>query len=254
MDIQEQLKTLPDLPGSYQYYDKNNEIIYVGKAKNLKKRVLSYFHKTLDTPKLRVLVPQIVRIEFIITNTEVEALILESHLIKKYKPKYNVLLKDDKKYPYFVITDEDYPRVIVARKGNRNPIKGKYFGPYTDSRAMYATLDLLKKIFPLKQCKTPKFRSRPCMYYDIGRCCAPCQKMVSVEDYKKILNKVELFLSGKKVPCPARAREVPQGCLDKHNLNFKGDLFDEKQNKAGGYFGSCICSDLYIIWFYHWLA
>ena len=92
MDIQEQLKTLPDLPGSYQYYDKNNEIIYVGKAKNLKKRVLSYFHKTLDTPKLRVLVPQIVRIEFIITNTEVEALILEAHLIKKYKPKYNVLL------------------------------------------------------------------------------------------------------------------------------------------------------------------
>lgn len=214
MDIQEQLKTLPDLPGSYQYYDKNNEIIYVGKAKNLKKRVLSYFHKTLDTPKLRVLVPQIVRIEFIITNTEVEALILESHLIKKYKPKYNVLLKDDKKYPYFVITDEDYPRVIVARKGNRNPIKGKYFGPYTDSRAMYATLDLLKKIFPLKQCKTPKFRSRPCMYYDIGRCCAPCQKMVSVEDYKKILNKVELFLSGKKGELIAELKKEMQKCSD----------------------------------------
>ena len=214
MDIQEQLKTLPDLPGSYQYYDKNNEIIYVGKAKNLKKRVLSYFHKTLDTPKLRVLVPQIVRIEFIITNTEVEALILEAHLIKKYKPKYNVLLKDDKKYPYFVITDEDYPRVIVARKGNRNPIKGKYFGPYTDSRAMYATLDLLKKIFPLKQCKTPKFKSRPCMYYDIGRCCAPCQKMVSVEDYKKILNKVELFLSGKKGELIAELKKEMQKCSD----------------------------------------
>lgn len=214
MDIQEQLKTLPDLPGSYQYYDKNNEIIYVGKAKNLKKRVLSYFHKTLDTPKLRVLVPQIVKIEFIITNTEVEALILESHLIKKYKPKYNVLLKDDKKYPYFVITDEDYPRIIVARKGNRNPIKGKYFGPYTDSRAMYATLDLLKKIFPLKQCKTPKFKSRPCMYYDIGRCCAPCQKMVSVDDYKKILNKVELFLSGKKQELITELKKEMQKCSD----------------------------------------
>ena len=217
MDIQEQLKTLPDLPGSYQYYDKNNEIIYVGKAKNLKKRVLSYFHKTLDTPKLRVLVPQIVKIEFIITNTEVEALILESHLIKKYKPKYNVLLKDDKKYPYFVITDEDYPRVIVARKGNRNTIKGKYFGPYTDSRAMYATLDLLKKIFPLKQCKTPKFKSRPCMYYDIGRCCAPCQKMVSIEDYKKILNKVELFLSGKKSELIAELKKEMQ----KYSDNFE---------------------------------
>ncbi len=217
MDIQEQLKTLPDLPGSYQYYDKNNEIIYVGKAKNLKKRVVSYFHKTLDTPKLRVLVPQIVKIEFIITNTEVEALILESHLIKKYKPKYNVLLKDDKKYPYFVITDEDYPRVIVARKGNRNTIKGKYFGPYTDSRAMYATLDLLKKIFPLKQCKTPKFKSRPCMYYDIGRCCAPCQKMVSIEDYKKILNKVELFLSGKKSELIAELKKEMQ----KYSDNFE---------------------------------
>ena len=141
--IKQQLETLPNLPGSYQYYDKNNEVIYVGKAKNLKKRVSSYFIKNDKSIKLQVLVAQIEKIEFIITNNEVEALILESHLIKKYKPKYNVLLKDDKKFPYFVVTKEEYPRIIVARKGNKNAIEGKYFGPYTDSRAMYGTLDLI---------------------------------------------------------------------------------------------------------------
>ena len=144
------------------------------------------------------MIPQIAKIQFIVTDSEVEALILESHLIKKHKPKYNVLLKDDKKFPYFVITEEEYPRIIVARKANKNKIKGKYFGPYTDSRAMYATLDLIKKLFPLKQCKTPKFKDRPCLYYHIGRCMAPCQRMITPEEYKKILKNVELFLTGKQ--------------------------------------------------------
>ncbi len=197
-EVQQTLAILPDLSGSYQFFDENGEIIYVGKAKNLKKRVHSYFNKTHDSPKLRIMVPQIAKIQFIITDTEVEALILESHLIKKYKPKYNVLLKDDKKFPYFVITEEEYPRIIVARKANINKIKGKYFGPYTDSRAMYSTLDLIKKLFPLKQCKTPKFKNRPCLYYQIGRCSAPCQRMVSPEEYKEILKGVELFLTGKQ--------------------------------------------------------
>lgn len=198
-NISEQLKLLPEKPGSYRFLDKNGEIIYVGKAKNLKKRVSSYFQKKHETPKLRVMVPQIEKIEFIITNTETEALILEAHLIKKFKPKYNVLLKDDKKYPYFLITNEEYPRIIIVRKHNINMEKGKYFGPYTDSGAMYSTLDLLKKLFPLKQCKTPKFKNRPCIYYDIKKCSAPCQKMISPEDYKKILNNVELFLSGNRL-------------------------------------------------------
>ncbi len=197
-EVEQTLAILPDLSGSYQFFDKNGEIIYVGKAKNLKKRVHSYFNKKHDSPKLKVMVPQIAKIQFIITDTEVEALILESHLIKKYKPKYNVLLKDDKKFPYFVITDEEYPRIIVARKANINKIKGKYFGPYTDSRAMYSTLDLIKKLFPLKQCKTPKFKNRPCLYYQIGRCSAPCQRMVTPEEYKEILKGVELFLTGKQ--------------------------------------------------------
>ena len=197
-EVKQTLAIIPELSGSYQYFDKDGEIIYVGKAKNLKKRVYSYFNKNHDSPKLRVMVPQIAKIQFIVTDSEVEALILESHLIKKHKPKYNVLLKDDKKFPYFVIPEEEYPRIIVARKSNKNKIKGKYFGPYTDSRAMYSTLDLIKKLFPLKQCKNPKFKDRPCLYYHIGRCMAPCQRMISPDDYKNILKNVELFLTGKQ--------------------------------------------------------
>lgn len=196
--LEEKLKLLPSLSGCYLYHDKEKRIIYVGKAKNLKKRVKSYFNKTLDGAKLNVLVPQIENLEYIITNSEAEALILESHLIKKHQPKYNILLKDDKKYPYFLVTDEDFPRIIVTRKRNLNLEKGRYYGPYTDARAMYSTLDFLKKIFPLKQCKTPKFKNRPCLYYQIGRCLAPCQGLVTSEEYKALIEKVELFLKGKQ--------------------------------------------------------
>ena len=195
--LKQTLKLLPDLPGCYLYYNDKGEIIYVGKAKNLKRRVKSYFNKTPDSPKLIALVPKIEKLEYIITNTEVEALILENNLIKKHKPRYNVLLKDDKKYPYFLITNEDYPRILIERKKNMNPLKGRYYGPYTDIRAMYATLDFIKKIFPLKKCKQPKFKSRPCLYYHIGKCMAPCQKMVSKEEYQNIVKQAELFLSGK---------------------------------------------------------
>lgn len=196
--LKESLKLLPSLPGCYIYYNKDNEIIYVGKAKILKRRVKSYFTKKHDSVKVQVLVAQIDRLEYIITNTEVEALILESHLIKKHKPKYNILLKDDKKYPYFLVTDEDFPRISIIRKKNMNPEKGRYYGPYTDIRAMHSTLDFLKKIFPLKQCKTPKFKDRPCLYYQIGRCLAPCQNLVTSEEYKAVVHQAELFLSGKQ--------------------------------------------------------
>lgn len=198
-NLRQTLKLIPSLPGCYIYYNKDNEIIYIGKAKLLKRRVMSYFNKKHhDSVKVQVLVSQIERMEYIITNTEVEALILESHLIKKHKPRYNILLKDDKKYPYFLITDEDFPRITVVRKKNLNPDKGRYYGPYTDVRAMYSTLDFLKKIFPLKQCKTPKFKNRPCLYYQIGRCMAPCQNMVTSEEYKNVVKQAELFLVGKQ--------------------------------------------------------
>lgn len=196
--LQEQIKLVPTQPGCYLYYDQKGTIIYVGKAKNLKRRVYSYFHKQHESPKTNILVSQIEKLEYIITDSEVEALILESHLIKQHKPKYNILLKDDKKYPYFLITDEDFPRIQVVRKKNLNPDKGRFYGPYTDVGAMYATLDFLKRLFPLKQCKTPKFTNRPCLYYHIGTCLAPCQGKVTPEEYQKLIQQVELFLSGKQ--------------------------------------------------------
>lgn len=218
-NLKETLKLLPSLPGCYIYYNKDNEIIYVGKAKILKRRVKSYFNKKLDSVKVQILVSQIERLEYIITNTEVEALILESHLIKKHKPRYNILLKDDKKYPYFLVTDEDFPRISVVRKKNMNPEKGRYYGPYTDVRAMYSTLDFLKKIFPLKQCKTPKFKDRPCLYYHIGRCMAPCQNLVTSEEYKNIVHQAELFLAGKQTELMKQLMEQIQKYSD--SLQFE---------------------------------
>ena len=196
-EVLDQVKLMPKLPGSYQFYDNKGTVIYVGKAKNLFKRVRSYFISN-DSIKVNVMVPKIAKIECIVVDSEIEALILESELIKKYKPRYNVLLKDDKKFPYFVITEEEYPRITVVRKANKNPIKGKYFGPYTDSRAMWATLEVLERIFPLKKCKKPKFNTRPCLYYDMGQCMAPCQRLITPSDYKKILKDVELFLTGRR--------------------------------------------------------
>ena len=218
-DLKQTLKLLPSLPGCYIYYNKEGEVIYVGKAKILKRRVMSYFNRKHDSVKVSILVSQIEKLEYIITNTEVEALILENHLIKKHKPKYNILLKDDKKYPYFLITDEDFPRISIVRKKNMNPEKGRYYGPYTDIRAMHATLDFLKKLFPLKQCKTPKFKDRPCLYYQIGRCLAPCQNLVTPEEYKQVVKQAELFLSGKQTELMKQLKEQMQKYSD--SLQFE---------------------------------
>src|SRR5574344_602964 len=225
-NLRDILKNIPELSGSYQFYDKNNEVIYVGKAKNLKKRVSSYFNKNHERIKTKILVEHIEKIEFIITDSEIEAFILESHLIKKYKPKYNILLKDDKKYPYFLITKEDFPRITIVRKKNMNPEKGRYYGPYTDVRAMHATLDFLKKIFPLKQCKSPKFKNRPCLYYQIGRCLAPCQGLVTSEEYKKLVEQVELFLQGKQAELLKYLKEQIQKYSDTLQFEKAGKLRD----------------------------
>lgn len=225
-NLKEKLKVLPSLPGCYIYYDKDGEIIYVGKAKILKRRVMSYFNRKHDSAKLNVMVPQIVNLDYIITNSEAEALILESHLIKKHQPKYNILLKDDKKYPYFLITDEDYPRIIIARKRNKNMLKGKYIGPYTDVRAMHSMLDFLKKTFPLKQCKTPKFKNRPCLYYQIGRCLGPCQNLTTPEEYKGLLNQVEMFLQGRQTELLKKLKDQIQIYSDKLEFEKAAKLRD----------------------------
>jgi len=229
LTIKDRLKLLPMLPGCYLMYDKNDTIIYVGKAKKLKNRVKSYFTKTLDTPKLRVMVPQIVRFEFIITDTEIEALILESHLIKKHKPKYNILLKDDKKFPWFYITEEEYPQILITRRNKDIPTKGKFFGPYTNSKAMYSTLEHLKKLFPLKQCKTPRFKDRPCMYYQIGKCSAPCQKLISPDEYKKIVAQVELYLSG-------RQNELVEDLKNKMEYHSEKEQYEKAATYRDSYF------------------
>lgn len=225
--LKESLKMLPSLPGCYLYYDSEGEIIYVGKAKDLKRRVKSYFNrKHHDSVKVNVLVSQINKLEYIITNSEVEALILESHLIKKHKPKYNILLKDDKKYPYFLITDEDFPRIQIVRKRNINKLNGHYYGPYTNIGAMHSTLDFLKKIFPLKQCKTPRFKSRPCLYYSIGKCLAPCQGLVSSKEYKSVVHQAELFLSGKQSELLKQLMEQIQKYSDSEQFEKAARLRD----------------------------
>ena len=237
--ILDQIALMPKLPGCYQYFDKDNNIIYIGKAKNLYNRVNSYFVGKKDSPKLQIMVPQIKKIECIVVNSEIEALILENELIKKHKPKYNVLLKDDKKFPYFLITKEDYPKITIVRKANKNSMKGKYFGPYTDSKAMHATLEVINKIFPLKKCKTSKYKSRPCLYYDLGQCCAPCQNKISPEEYKKIIKNVELFLSGKRKDLIKKLNEemlkASKSCNFEKALLLRNSIKDiektmEKQN------------------------
>lgn len=225
-ELKQTLKLLPDLSGCYLYYDKDNTVIYVGKAKNLKRRVKSYFNRSKKSTKTIALVSKIERLEYIITDTEVEAFILEDQLIKKYKPKYNILLKDDKKYPYFLITNEDFPRILVVRKKNLNPDKGHFFGPYTDIRAMYSTLDFIKKIFPLKQCKQPKFKSRPCLYYDIGKCLAPCQNKISSDEYKKLVYQAELFLTGKQGELLKQLMEQIQKYSDSEQFEKAAKLRD----------------------------
>ena len=202
-DIQEHLKQLPSEPGVYLMKDKFNNIIYVGKAKVLKNRVRQYFQSSKNhSSKVKSMVKNIDRFEYIITDSELEALILECNLIKKYKPKYNVLLRDDKTYPYIkVTTNEDFPRVLKVRKVLKD--KAKYFGPYTNTTAVNDTLDIIKSIYPIRTCnidieKAIKTNMRPCLNLHIKRCVGPCTGNITKEEYNKMIEEILLFLSGKE--------------------------------------------------------
>ena len=200
-----QLKNIPSSCGIYMMTDKKGDVIYIGKAVNLKGRVRSYLNTTSwkDRPKLSFMMPKVKEIKTIITRSEKEALILEANLVNKHQPKYNVTLKDDKKFPWLMITyDEQYPRVVpirdVAGFKNKFPkTKNKFFGPYSDSGAMWETYKILKEGFQLRIRRKPLFKDRPCINYHIGLCSGPCQKLVSYDDYHKIVNQVENFLLGK---------------------------------------------------------
>lgn len=194
--ILQELKALPAKPGVYQFKDATGALLYVGKAKSLKHRVSSYFHERANhSPRIQVLVEQVAHIDYIVTHTDIEALILEANLIKTHRPKYNILMRDDKKYPWLVLTDEPFPRLEITREPTKKG-KAKCFGPYATPGALYQTLQLIKRIFPLRQRKNPLFKDRPCMNYHIGSCLGPCQALVTPEEYQKIVNQVELFLRG----------------------------------------------------------
>jgi excinuclease ABC subunit C len=201
-DIQEELKRVPEVPGVYIMKNKNKEVIYVGKAINLRNRLRQYFQSLSgQSPKVRVMVPKICEFEYIVTESELEALILECNLIKKYKPKFNILLKDDKSYPYIKVTmNEDYPRILMTRRIEKD--KAKYFGPYSNVTAVRETLDLIKKIFPVKTCRKVLPRDigkdRPCLNYHIYQCLGPCQGNVDKDEYRNVMNDICAFLGGKQ--------------------------------------------------------
>ncbi len=189
--IKNKLTILPDHPGCYLMKDRQGTIIYVGKAKVLKNRVRSYFTGSHDGKTLR-LVNEIVDFEYIVTSSNIEALLLEINLIKKYDPKYNVMLKDDKTYPFIKITAERHPRLITTRKVKKD--KGKYFGPYPNVQAANETKKLLDRIYPLRKCST--LPDRVCLYYHMGQCLAPCIKEVSEQEYKSLTDEITRFLNG----------------------------------------------------------
>lgn len=201
-DFEYHIKNLPDKPGVYLMKNSLGEVIYVGKAKVLKNRVKSYFQKSKNhSEKVKVMVKNIAEFEYIVTDSEMEALILECNLIKKYNPKYNILLKDDKFYPFIKITvNDDYPRVFVTRRFAKDG--SKYFGPYTNGSAVYETLDLIYKIFPLRNCKLVIKENgekvRPCLNYHIKKCLGPCGGHISKEEYGKMINDIIDILSGKE--------------------------------------------------------
>jgi excinuclease ABC subunit C len=197
--LEARLKEIPPEPGVYFMRDGSDQILYIGKSKRLRNRVRSYFRKLAELgPRIELMVRQVVEIEFIVTDTEAEALALEANLIKQHQPHFNVLLKDDKKYPYLCITwSETYPRIFITRKRRLEAASDRYYGPYVDTFGLRQTLRLVKRIFPLRQRPQPLFKDRPCLNYDIGRCPGVCQSLVSKEEYHKILLRVAMVFQGR---------------------------------------------------------
>ncbi len=221
-DIQEHLKKLPSEPGVYLMKDKYDHIIYVGKAISLKNRVRQYFQSSKNhTSKVKSMVKNIYKFEYIITDSELEALILECNLIKRYRPKYNVVLRDDKTYPYIkVTTNEDYPRILKVRRVLKD--KAKYFGPYTNITAVNNTLELISSTYPIRSCKIDidkaiKNKTRPCLNLHINKCLGPCTGNVSKEEYGKMIEEIIMCLSGKE----EKLMELLKEKMNESSMNFR---------------------------------
>ena len=219
LKIKNKLSLVPEKPGSYQMKNKDGLIIYVGKAKNLKRRLKSYFTKTV-TGKTLMLVNDIDDFDYIVTSTELESLILEITLIKKYNPKYNILLKDDKSYPYIELTKDKYPRLKIVRNINRKKNKSRLFGPYPNVTAARQTVNMLNRLYPLRKCENLK--KDLCLYYHIGECLGYCKKEINNDEMEKMLNEITSFLKGNSTFIEQRIKDDMMKASE--NLNYERAL------------------------------
>ncbi len=257
-DSAEFLRTAPQKPGVYRMYDAQRDILYVGKAKDLKKRLASYFRHELQlTAKTRALVSRLAHIEVTVTHTETEALILENSLIKTHLPPYNILLRDDKSYPYIYLSTGDFPRLRLHRGAKTD--KGRYFGPYPSAKAVYQSLNLMQKLFPVRQCRDSFYRnrSRPCLQYQIKRCTAPCVGLISKETYAEEVQRASLFLQGKshavieqlvdKMQAAAQALDYEQAARYRDQINALRQLQARQYAATEGHQDidiiACLCRD-----------
>src|SRR5690242_17412108 len=218
-EFQEIAPSLPQVPGIYRYYDASNELMYVGKAKNIRKRVASYFNKNLSSYKTHELVKRIRKIEFTIVNSEQDAFLLENSLIKQYQPIFNINLKDDKSYPFIVIKNEPFPRVFLTRK--KIPDGSEYLGPYTSVKKVRELIDFTRQTIPLRNCslnltekniEAKKFKV--CLEYHLGNCKGPCENLQSAEDYEENINQLKNLLKGNLSPVIRRFKEEMKRLVD----------------------------------------
>ena len=238
-----QLKTLPDSPGVYQYYDKQDNILYVGKAKNLKKRVGSYFTKSHENAKTRILVQKIVSIKHIVVTTETDALLLENNLIKKYQPRYNIMLKDDKTYPWICIKKERFPRVFMTRRVIKDG--SEYYGPYTNVRTVKVLLDLIRELYPLRTCrydlsreKIAEKKYKVCLEYHLGNCSGPCEDFQNEDSYNDTIKAIRNIVKGNFKESLNKFHEIMKAFADKmefeeaQKIKEKLDLLSNYQSKS----------------------
>ena len=238
-----QLKTLPDSPGVYQYYDKQDNILYVGKAKNLKKRVGSYFTKNHENAKTRILVQKIVSIKHIVVTTETDALLLENNLIKKYQPRYNIMLKDDKTYPWICIKKERFPRIFMTRRVIKDG--SEYYGPYTNVRTVKVLLDLVRELYPLRTCKYDLSREKiaekkykVCLEYHLGNCSGPCEDFQEEDSYNDTIKAIRNIVKGNFKESLNKFHEIMKAFADKmefeeaQKIKEKLDLLSNYQSKS----------------------